>query len=112
MWARPVHAQTGAQSEALSGALDLPDQAGCILAELLALRPLFQGEERKASSAFQADQLAKCAALQSPLSAAPSPPVVPCSSTAFTALTFCCACQIALSCMPAPAACTCMPPVP
>lgn len=36
--------------------------AGCILAELLALRPLFQGEERKQpGTAFQADQCDKCA---------------------------------------------------
>ena len=35
--------------------------AGCILAELLALRPVFQGDERKSAGAFQADQLHKCA---------------------------------------------------
>jgi len=36
--------------------------AGCILAELLALRPLFQGDERKQpGNAFQADQCDKCA---------------------------------------------------
>lgn len=40
--------------------------AGCILAEMLALRPLFQGNERKSpASAFQADQCDKCAALAS-----------------------------------------------
>ena len=39
--------------------------AGCILAELLALRPLFQGEERKQpGTAFQADQCDKCAVLR------------------------------------------------
>jgi cyclin-dependent kinase 8/11 len=41
--------------------------AGCILAELLALRPAFQGEERKAAGAFQADQLHKCGAHAVPL---------------------------------------------
>ncbi len=41
--------------------------AGCILVEMLALRPLFQGNERKSpASAFQADQCDKCALLPSP----------------------------------------------
>ena len=35
--------------------------AGCIFAELMTLRPLFQGEEKKQpGNAFQKDQLVKC----------------------------------------------------
>ena len=35
--------------------------AGCIFAELMTLRPLFQGEERKQpGSTFQKDQLVRC----------------------------------------------------
>ncbi len=35
--------------------------AGCIFAELMTLRPLFQGEEvKQPGNAFQKDQLVKC----------------------------------------------------
>jgi len=44
--------------------------AGCIFAELMTLRPLFQGEEvKQPGNAFQKDQLVKCA----------SPTASPCS---------------------------------
>ena len=37
--------------------------AGCIFGELVTLRPLFQGEERKQPAAvFQSDQIDRCAA--------------------------------------------------
>ena len=61
IWYRAPELLLGAQHH--TPAIDVW-AAGCIFAELITLRPLFQGEERKQPpTTFQADQIDKCGAL-------------------------------------------------